>query len=65
MTFDEPKEAFPYKPPTEEIKNKYKSYFEKDFTPKPRYLKRAMDIFISLMVLIIDSGVHENDLNYR
>ena len=55
MSVNEPKEAFPYKPPTEEIKRRYCSYFEEEFRPSLRSLKRALDIVFSLLVLIIAS----------
>lgn len=49
----EPKEAFPYKPPTEEIKSKYKHIFElKDPLPS-RILKTIFDKLIAILFLTI------------
>ena len=40
---NEPKEAFPYKPPTEEIKSKYKHIFDLENALPSRILKTLFD----------------------
>ena len=47
----EPKEAFPYKPPTEEIKQKYKHIFELNDPLPPRFFKIAFDKLVALVLL--------------
>ena len=47
----EPKESFPYKPPTEEIKFKYKSIFDINEPLKNRFAKVFFDKFISSILL--------------
>lgn len=47
----EPKEAFPYKPPTEEIKQKYKHIFEFNDPLPPRFFKIAFDKLVALVFL--------------
>lgn len=49
----EPKEAFPYKPPTDEIRLKYKHIFELERNLPPRFLKTLFDKFIAISVLIL------------
>lgn len=49
----EPKEAFPYKPPTEEIKQKYKHIFELKEPLPQRFFKTAFDKLLALLMLII------------
>lgn len=49
----EPKEAFPYKPPTEEIKAKYAHIFSISLPLKPRLLKTAFDKALALILLIL------------
>lgn len=49
----EPKEAFPYKPPTEEIKQKYKHIFEIKETLPPRFFKTLFDKLVALVLLSI------------
>ena len=53
----EPKEAFPYKPPTQEIREKYSYIFELDKPLKPRFFKTAFDKFIALLLLIIAAPI--------
>ena len=48
----EPKEAFPYKPPSIEIKRKYSYIFAKQFSFQSRYLKLVLDKLISLLFLL-------------
>lgn len=48
----EPSEAFPYTPPTEEIKIKYSYIFCLDEPLKPRLLKTIFDKLISFLLLI-------------
>lgn len=49
----EPQEAFPYKPPTEEIKAKYAHIFSISLPLKPRLLKTAFDKALALILLIL------------
>ena len=49
----EPKKAFPYKPPTIEIKRKYSYIFAKQFSLQSRYLKLIVDKLVSLLFLAI------------
>ena len=51
----EPKEAFPYKPPTEEIKEKYAHIFLIDHPLPDRLLKVFFDKIISLILLLIST----------
>ena len=52
-TFEEPKEAFPYKPPTDEIKQSYKHIFELKEPLPSRFFKVAFDKFVALVLLTI------------
>lgn len=47
----EPKEAFPYKPPTEELKNKYKELFELKKPLKVPFPKLVFDKLLALIIL--------------
>jgi lipopolysaccharide/colanic/teichoic acid biosynthesis glycosyltransferase len=49
--------AFPYLPPTEEIKNKYSRYFRHDYTPRSRPMKRAFDFFFSGVLIFVSLPV--------
>ncbi len=49
----EPKESFPYKPPTEEIKIKYKKIFDINEPLKIRFAKLIFDKVVSFFLLII------------
>jgi lipopolysaccharide/colanic/teichoic acid biosynthesis glycosyltransferase len=53
----EPKEAFPYKPPTQEIKQKYKHIFEMKDPLPPRFFKVVFDKLIALIFLIISAPI--------
>ena len=53
MNKNEPKGAFPYTPPTEEIKEKYKHIFEIENSLPPRFFKMLFDKFVSLIMIII------------
>lgn len=53
----EPKEAFPYKPPTENIKLKYKYIFELQNPLKPRFFKMAFDKVIAFVFLTISAPI--------
>lgn len=48
----EPKQAFPYKPPTEEIKQKYAHIFAIDQPLKPRLLKSIFDKSLAAILLL-------------
>ena len=45
--------AFPYRPPTEEIVNKYSRYFRPDYTPRARPVKRAFDLLFSAILIVV------------
>ncbi|MFO7686424.1 MAG: sugar transferase [Desulfobacterales bacterium] len=47
----EPKEAFPYKPPTEEIRRRYAHVFELTEPLPPRFFKVAFDKLVAVIVL--------------
>lgn len=49
----EPKEAFPYKSPTKEIKQRYRHIFGLTKPLKPRFLKSAFDKLVSLVLLLL------------
>lgn len=48
-----PKEAFPYKPPTDEIKQKYSHIFEIKTPLRPRFFKLVFDKVSSLVFLLV------------
>ncbi|MBF0282116.1 MAG: sugar transferase [Zetaproteobacteria bacterium] len=48
----EPKEAFPYKPPSEEILQKYGYIFELDKPLKPRLFKWLFDKLVAIVLLL-------------
>ncbi len=50
---NEPLEAFPYKPPSNEILQKYHHIFELNKELPPRFFKSAFDKFIAIIMLII------------
>ncbi len=49
----EPNEAFPYKPPTSEIRKKYAHIFDLKKGLPNRFLKTLFDKFVSLMLILI------------
>ena len=49
----EPKKAFPYKPPTDYIKQKYSYIFHEKFSIKQKYIKLIFDKVVALISLII------------
>ena len=51
--FEEPKGAFPYKAPSEELRNRYKYMYEQLESPKMRMSKRLFDICVSVAALIV------------
>ena len=53
----EPKEAFPYRAPTEEIKRKYKEVFEIKRPLKPPFFKLVFDKITALTVLGLSSPI--------
>jgi lipopolysaccharide/colanic/teichoic acid biosynthesis glycosyltransferase len=53
----EPKEAFPYKPPTAEIKQKYQHIFELKEPLPSRFFKVAFDKLVALALLIISAPI--------
>jgi lipopolysaccharide/colanic/teichoic acid biosynthesis glycosyltransferase len=52
-TKKEPKEAFPYRPPTKEILEKYSHLFELKETLQPRFIKVFFDKLIAIFFLTI------------
>lgn len=50
-TMKEPSKAFPYKPPTDEIKQKYTYIFSNQFSLKARYLKLFFDKLVAFLFL--------------
>ena len=46
------KKAFPYLPPTAEIKGEYNTYFSPNYAPRTRPLKRAFDLIFSGALII-------------
>jgi lipopolysaccharide/colanic/teichoic acid biosynthesis glycosyltransferase len=48
----EPREAFPYKPPSEEIKQKYRHIFELDKPLNDRFLKLVFDKVVAALLLM-------------
>ena len=50
---DEPKVAFPYTPPTDEIKKKYATIFDMTSPLPPRLVKTLFDKLVSAILLII------------
>jgi lipopolysaccharide/colanic/teichoic acid biosynthesis glycosyltransferase len=53
----EPTEAFPYKPPTVEIKQRYKHIFDLTGPLPPRLFKTTFDKVIALIFLIISAPI--------
>jgi len=51
----EPREAFPYIPPTDEIRKKYKEIFELEQPVKVPFLKLVFDKFVAVVMLILFS----------
>jgi lipopolysaccharide/colanic/teichoic acid biosynthesis glycosyltransferase len=56
-SINEPHEAFPYKPPTEEIKQKYRHIFELKEPLPPRFFKTAFDKLVALVLLTISAPI--------
>ena len=54
---EEPKEAFPYKPPTEEIKERYKSIFKLTEPLPPRFFKVLFDKLVAIVMLVISAPI--------
>ena len=53
----EPKEAFPYKPPTEDVRLKYKHVFELTEPLSPRFFKVIFDKMVAALILMIATPV--------
>lgn len=53
----EPKEAFPYKPPTAEIKRRYAHIFEVKTPLPPRFFKSAFDKLVALVMLLLSAPI--------
>lgn len=56
-TTAEPEEAFPYKPPTAEIKNEYRHIFELTEPLPPRFLKSAFDKLVASLMLLVSAPI--------
>lgn len=54
---DEPDEAFPYKPPTEEIRRKYRHIFELREPVPPRVFKVLFDKLVSGLLLLVSAPI--------
>lgn len=54
---NEPKEAFPYKPPSEEIKQKYRHIFEVEQPLPGRFFKVLFDKLIALAMLLVSAPI--------
>jgi len=52
MLKEEPKEAFPYRPPSEEIRQKYRHIFDLTEPLPPRFFKLLFDKLVSLAMLL-------------
>jgi lipopolysaccharide/colanic/teichoic acid biosynthesis glycosyltransferase len=53
----EPKEAFPYKPPDDAIKQKYRHIFELDKPLDDRFLKVAFDKVVAVLLLMVAAPI--------
>lgn len=53
MNVTEPKEAFPYSPPTSEIKEKYAHIFKMKGPLPGRFVKNLFDKIVALIILVI------------
>ena len=53
----EPKEAFPYKPPTTEIKQRYAHIFKITQPLPPRFFKSAFDKLVALVMLLFSAPI--------
>lgn len=54
---NEPKEAFPYKPPTAEIKARYGHIFKLTEPLPPRFFKSAFDKLVALVMLLLSAPI--------
>ena len=57
MLKEEPKEAFPYKPPSEEIRQKYHHIFDLTEPLPPRFFKLFFDKLVSLAMLLASAPI--------
>ena len=53
----EPIEAFPYKPPTERIRQKYADLFQLNGPLPPRFFKTSFDKLVAILLLIFSAPV--------
>ncbi len=53
----EPKQAFPYKPPSDEIRSKYKHIFELKMTLPPRLFKVCFDKLVAVVMLVFSAPI--------
>lgn len=53
----EPKQAFPYKPPTDEIKQQYRHVFELKEPLPDRWAKTGFDKLVALVMLLISAPI--------
>lgn len=56
-TIQEPTQAFPYRPPTDEIKERYAHIFELNKPLPPRFFKTLFDKIVALIVLVFSAPV--------
>jgi lipopolysaccharide/colanic/teichoic acid biosynthesis glycosyltransferase len=54
---EEPVEAFPYKPPTDEIRSRYRHVFELKQPLPPRFWKTAFDKVVGLVMVVLAAPV--------
>lgn len=53
----EPKEAFPYMPPTDEVRLKYQHIFELDASLPPRFFKVLFDKVVAFFLLVLAAPI--------
>ena len=53
----EPKEAFPYKPPTEQVLQRYSHVFQLNGALPPRFFKSLFDKVIALLLLVFSAPI--------
>lgn len=57
MNYEEPKESFPYKPPSEELRREFSSIFESPDPIAQKLLKTSFDKFFSFLILTISCPI--------
>jgi len=51
--FDKPHISFPYLPPGDDLRDKYRDIFKLESEVRPRVLKRGFDVVFSIIVLVL------------